>query len=458
MNRSTLARLTLPMLATCWMSGCIVQLDGSLDVGDSNDEVGDSSSSDTSDGSATEPTGASDDTTENSSDSGGDDFGCAQAIDVLFVIDNSGSMGGRQRQVADAAASLVNQLDLAGMDWRIAVTTTDNGNPWCTAGTTTPEFGRLVASSCRERLGDFLFSDTVDVQAEACTEVCNTEKVELASTVIDGVVRPGTWVERSAGMANTYERQGQDLVPLDPIEALRCMLPQGVNGCGFEAPLDSMQLALERTADPNEDQFGFLRDDAQLVVIIISDEVDCSYNPNWADIFAPEGNKAFWSDPSSSFPTSAVCWNAGVVCSGEGPNYADCVPADKDIDGNLVSAEAAEGDAVLNPLSQYSSLLSSLEAAKQAVNPAATVKVFGLLGLGLDGELHYADSDDPSYQDSFGIGPGCSGPGAGEGAIPPVRMRELVGEFDGSLHSVCKSQYIDAFKTIGNRVTADCAQ
>ena len=81
MNRSTLARLTLPMLATCWMSGCIVQLDGSLDVGDSNDEVGDSSSSDTSDGTATEPTGASDDTTENSSDSGGDDFGCASIFE-----------------------------------------------------------------------------------------------------------------------------------------------------------------------------------------------------------------------------------------------------------------------------------------------------------------------------------------------------------------------------------------
>jgi hypothetical protein len=445
------------------MLGCVVYLDGSLDVGDEADtDVVGSTDSTGSESGADEPT--TDDPTVDGEATTEDDpgDGCAEAIDIMFVVDNSGSMGTRQRQVAEAIETLVNQLDVAGMDWRIAVTTTDNGNPWCPAGTTTPKAGRFVASSCRDRLGDFLFSDTVDVQDAACNEVCNHADIEIASNVIDGVVRDGAWVQRIDGQSNTFvdNNDGLGTVPLDPIEALKCILPQGVNGCGFESQLESMHLALARTADENELSFGFLRPEAQLAVVIITDETDCSYNKDWADIFSQDGNKVFWSSPDDAFPTSAMCWNAGVQCTGDGPEYDDCVAVDKDIDGNIVEPAQSDSAAVLHPLSRYTGVLNQLQDAKQAIDPDAKVKVFGIMGVDTFGEVAYVDVDavDPEFQSSFGIGPGCTGDGEGNTGVPPVRMGEVIGEFEGSLHSVCKTQYIDAFKTIANRVTAECGQ
>jgi hypothetical protein len=423
--------------------GCVVQIGGELDVGDeASASVGSSegegegeSSDDASDDKGSEPETGPLETDTAETDTSGD--ACVEAVDILFVIDNSGSMGASQRQIAQHIGAMVERLEQAGMSWRIGVTTTDNGNPWCPAGTTTPEAGKLVASSCRSRLGDFLFSDTVDVRDAACRDLCETEQFELAND------QP--WVESSDGVSNTP----------DPIEALECMLPQGVNGCGFESQLESMRLALARAQDPSEASFGFLRPEAQLAVVIVSDEVDCSYNPAWVDMFAQDGNKAFWSDPNASFPTSAVCWNAGVTCSGVGPEFANCVAADKDITGQPTADPAA---AVLHPISRYTDLLEDLRATKQSIDPAAEVRVFGILGVGLDGLPHYVDvsETDPTYHDSFGVGPGCEGPVEGESAVPPVRMRSVVNQLGGSMHSICKDQFADALVTIANRVALEC--
>ena len=57
-------------------------------------------------------------------------------VDIIFVVDNSGSMGEEQAYLAEGIAGLVDVLDQATppVDYRIAVTTTDNGNPWCAGG------------------------------------------------------------------------------------------------------------------------------------------------------------------------------------------------------------------------------------------------------------------------------------------------------------------------------------
>lgn len=46
-------------------------------------------------------------------------------VDILFVVDNSGSMYAEQTRMAQAFPALVNGLDIAGLDYRIAITTTD---------------------------------------------------------------------------------------------------------------------------------------------------------------------------------------------------------------------------------------------------------------------------------------------------------------------------------------------
>jgi hypothetical protein len=411
-HRRSLSTLTLLGSIACTSSPPVGESSTTLDLetsdGDDFDDSGDSN--DQSDGTT-----------------GGTEF---SSVSILVVLDNSGSMGDIQVRVAAGLVTLISTLDKADIDWRLAVTTSDNGNPWCPAGSTTPEGGKFVLSSCKTRLNDFLFSDTVDVQDSACLDICPLSDFEIVPTTTafdpSEVARP--WLERTGGMANFD-------VPVGDL--LGCVIPQGVNGCGFEQQLESGYLAIARTQLGSEANYGFLDDDRLPVVVYVSDEIDTSYDKEWADIFAQDGNKVFWSDPSASFPTSAVGWNAGVTCTGGGSPYDSCEPADKDIDGN-VGAEV--GDAVLHTIARYTGQLAEHEAL-----------AFGILGVAENGEPYYANTDDLSYQDSFGIGPGCVA-ADGDLAVPPVRMRAVVEATGQRLYGVCESDYGPAFADIGQRI------
>ena len=380
-------------------------------------------------------------------------------IDILFVIDNSGSMGEEQALLAQNFGAFINVLEADGVEanYRIGITTTDNGNDWCPAGQTTPEGGKLVLSSCKERLGDFIFNNgEVNVQDLACNDICGLNSADLeilpTTTDVDPNPAPRPWLENIEGRKNIPE----GTVAAD---AFRCFGPQGINGCGFESPLESMYLSLIRAQDSNEESYGFLRYSAILAIIIVSDEADCSYNRDWSEIFSADGNKVFWSDPNSAFPSSAVCWNAGVECVGDPSAYDDCYAVNKDVNGNVGVSDA---DAVLHPMSRYSGLLNGLEVEKQQFN-AGQELIVGLIGGVLpDGTLSYVDvgASDPAFQDAFGIGPGCVAPpqtpgGENVTAVPPVRMRELVDEFTpGNMFSICETDYSPALEEIADAIRA----
>lgn len=368
-------------------------------------------------------------------------------VDLLLVIDNSGSMGARQARLARDLSALLSPLDTHQASYRIGVTTTDNGNPWCPAGLTTPEAGRLVLSSCRTRLNDFLFNNgDVDVRNIACNDLCLLEDAALevvpTTTQVDAQPNERPWLQKGP--------EGQNLPESTSLtDAARCFVPQGINGCGFESPLEAMYLALMRAATAGEAAFGFLRDDASLVVLFFTDEVDCSHNREWDTIFAQDGNRVFWSDPTASFPTSAICWNAGVRCTGDPSGYEDCSAADLDVDGNPAPVEGA---AVLHPLSRYLELLQSLEAQKKQIDPALEVRVGLIAGFSPDGNVFYADvgATDPQFQDSFGIGPGCATDS--EVALPPVRLRQVEDAFPGATGSICAADLTPPLAALGNRV------
>ncbi|HLT37172.1 MAG TPA: hypothetical protein VK034_12840, partial [Enhygromyxa sp.] len=57
--------------------------------------------------------------------SGDGDRGCTDALDILMVIDNSGTMGEAQRRLVLALPGLIEALDAAEVDWRVGITTTD---------------------------------------------------------------------------------------------------------------------------------------------------------------------------------------------------------------------------------------------------------------------------------------------------------------------------------------------
>ncbi|KIG16628.1 hypothetical protein DB30_04247 [Enhygromyxa salina] len=377
-------------------------------------------------------------------------------VDILFVIDNSGSMGEEQALLATSVGAIIDVLEDpdVGANYRIGITTTDNGNPWCPSGATTPEAGKLVASSCKSRLGDFSFNNSVDVQDLACNDICPLSQAELeilpTTTDVDANAKPRPWLESIAGAKNI-----PDAISMS--DAFACIAPQGINGCGFESQLESMYLALIRTQNADEASYGFLRSSAILAVIFLTDEADCSYNKSYSEIFEQDGNKVFWSDPAASFPTSAVCWNAGVECSGDPSNYASCDAVNKDVNGQ---SNVSDANAVLHPLSRYIGLLDDFEQQKQELNAEQEI-IVGLIG-GVDntGEPYYADvgGTNPVFQNTFGIGPGCeapnpSNPNEPAQAVPPVRLRDVVEAFTpGNMFSICESDYSGALDSIVDRI------
>jgi hypothetical protein len=376
-------------------------------------------------------------------------------VDILFVIDNSGSMGEEQAILAQNFGAFIEVLEAEDVEanYRIGVTTTDNSNTWCPG--TGPEAGKLVLSSCKSRINDFLFNNgTVDVRDLACNDICTLTDAELAitptATDFEATPEARPWLENIEGKKNIPDATST-------VDAFRCFGPQGINGCGFESQLESMYLSLKRAENSNEDEYGFLRAQAILAIVFVTDEVDCSYNKDHDSIFKQDGNRFFWSDPAAQYPTSAVCWNAGVACTGDPSNYDSCEPVNKDVNGN---EEVSDDDAVLHPMSRYYGLLDGLEQQKQDFNANQEI-IVGLIG-GVDGqgETYYnsVETTDPEFENSFGIGPGCTAPppaGSTEPveAVPPVRIKALVNRYsEGNMFSICDSDYSDALEAIAERI------
>ncbi len=421
--------LALVLAAGCDKIGDLGQL---TDGASSSEPSSEPSSGATEPGDPTmtgDPTAGPSDTDEPTTTGG--PLAPADGVDILFIIDNSGSMAAHQQRLADAIPALVDPLIAAGRDLRIAVTTTDAGNPRCP--NTTPENGRFQARSCREGVALNEWQYGVDDFAAACLGVCAKETLVFSPTItaVDPMAKVRPWVEWDGVTGNVAASLNQ---------ALGCMLPQGVAGCGFESPLESLRLALERARTPGDPQFGFLRANADLLVVMVSDEVDCSLNPVFKEIFI--GNTVFWG-PDDPQPSSGSCWRAGVTCSGGPGTYEDCVATDHDVSG-MITGDPAQ--AVLFPVSRYQDALAEIRAEKLAAGSAAQVRVAAIAGVPVgypQTPLVFADSPDPELNSLFGIGPGCVA-GDGATAVPPVRLLELIEDSSPpgvGLFSICEDSF-----------------
>jgi hypothetical protein len=389
---------------------------------------------------------------------GNADLGCTDQIDLLFVIDNSGTMGEEQINLAANFPLLIEKLenleDSAGMpvmpDVQILVTTTDFGNPLCTAFQPPgyePAKGEPTVTGCNERLDDFtgLGSNPV-MKPEACTNLCPTDVVPT-----DPYIAFSPEGDNIADDVMPVDLNGDGSLESPVAQALACVGPQGINGCGYEAPLETMLQALNPNADWNEPgNKPFLREGAILAIAVVTDEVECSVKDYtiMEDAAYQETNP----DNSNKQATSALCWNAGVSCNGPDAMgvYSDCTSLD---------------DGKLQPLSRYTDYLVDELRTKEGKE----VIMLGILGVPLvtaynmdppyqpiaGGELDlvYRDWIDGEYpagdilptefaagvtaadkQFDFGIGPGCTGTDAmgnftGQ-ATPNTRVMEVCHALD----------------------------
>ncbi len=185
-------------------------------------------------------------------------------VDVLFMVDNSSSMDPMQLELRNRFSdffTVFTQLAASGTyaDMQIGVVTSDYG-----AGDTA-EPGATSTSGCQASPG-------------GQRGILQTGPSPVATNPPAGCMPPTGGVPFikyafSAGAPTTNLPNGTDATAL--INEFTCMASVGAGGCGFEHQLESVYQALRNT----KENAGFLRSDALLTVVFVTNEDDGSAPP-----------------------------------------------------------------------------------------------------------------------------------------------------------------------------------
>jgi hypothetical protein len=188
-------------------------------------------SEDSSSNRGDEPDGDSGTDTNDTDESNSDD-GC-KAMDILFVIDDSGSMQEEQENLVANFPKFIGVLDQYGIDYRVGVTTTGVNRKFSLK---LPIFPKMP--------GDTTGADGALVGMQKCS---------LNDPWIDG---PGATVTQD----------------------FSCIANVGTAGPGTEMPFAAFEQALGEKSESGGPNEGFYRKGggSLLVIVIITDEDDCS--------------------------------------------------------------------------------------------------------------------------------------------------------------------------------------
>ncbi len=186
-------------------------------------------------------------------------------VDILFMIDNSPSMTPKQTQLKTEFPLFIDKLNsfatMGSPAWyHIGVVTSDLG-----AGPTSLGNGACVPGGQGGKLQALPAANSGQA---GCLHVGNDTSTQM----------PASYIDYNQLMGTDNLPAGQDIKA-----TFTCMADVGDQGCGFEHQLESVYRALHDV--PAENQ-GFLRDDALLAVVFVTDEDDCSAPPN-TDLFDP---------------------------------------------------------------------------------------------------------------------------------------------------------------------------
>jgi hypothetical protein len=311
-------------------------------------------------------------------------------LDLIFLVDNSGSMAQEQASLARNFPRFMEELQkLGAVDLRLAVISSDVGA------------GGINVDKCRE-------------------------------TGHSGIFRTGNNCGLASGATYlTVDKQGNKNFTGELADVFGCVATLGTGGCGYEHQLQSLRFALYRP-----EQRDFLRPDAHLGIVLITDEDDCSGEPN----------ATLYSGERPGEAPNLRCATAGHVCGDMPvPSAAFTAP--------LASCKPYEhpGDAAskLQRLINVSEVVSQIKVLK--AGSGRKVIVSAIMG--------WDDRPGASYriESSSGgldLAPICSAPNDGPWSMPAVRLKGFVDAFGdlGSWHSMCEPDLAPAIRSIGETI------
>ena len=405
-----------------------------------------------------------------------------RAVDILFMIDNSLSMDPKQAALAANFPKMIEALEKLpdGLpDVRIGVISSTMGAGWGEAG-----------GNCDVPLGNqgILWGNDANVDPGEQRNKYATVKHLKNDANADGCgMNVGTrWIEDvRTGDGVTRQKNYQGKLT----DVFSCLAKAvGVSGCGYEHPLQSIRLALNPMQDVNKAQnAGFLRPNAYLAVVLITDEDDCSADPD----SKTNGRMFFPRLPSEA--AGLRCAARGHVCNGKSiPDYDPNVGYTRGspFEANLSDCEAKDIErrppkdpndtdptyAEL-PLIRIREIIDSVNHAK--ANPQDQILVSGIIGWPQDADLasaKYRIDKDPTSVDQeklWDYMPVCSVPSqkSADGnvykAYAGFRLKKFIDAFakpgERGIFSICSiDNFQEAMNKIGNaiasRLTPGCVK
>lgn len=271
-------------------------------------------------------------------------------VDILFVLDNSPGTRAQVLALVEPLTTILHAIEASGatpVSYHFGVITTDNGAN-----------GFVDSLKQCQPGGDAFGGGRLQAKGEAAQATC---------AVPTGGKR---FVELDQRNGTNNLPAGQDLAT-----TLACMSDVGSVGCGFEQPLETTYRALtDATITENAD---FLRSDALLAVVYVTDEDDCS---------APPTSDVFDALPSTPPPAglgllnSYRCVKFGVVCTDPLTGVAALAPYDAAMGlTNCRPATQAEGGRLYD-IDRYTTLFTKPTAEGGLKDNPNDVMVFAILG------------------------------------------------------------------------------
>jgi len=228
-------------------------------------------------------------------------------------------------------------------------------------------------------------------------------------------------------------------------DVFTCIAALGQDGCGFEHQFAAITRALgaDGQAAPLENQ-GFLRPDAYLAIVMITNEDDCSV-PAGVPMFDTSANLTLASvlGPPSNFR----CNEFGHLCDGAAPGRL--------APGGDVSATQAYNNCVSAEGSGYLLTVADTAARIRALkpDPDSQIIVAGISGPETPYGVHWKT---PSVNDAGPwpeISHACTA-ADGSFADPSIRTSQLVREFgaNGLLLPICANDFAPALSLIAGKI------
>lgn len=237
-------------------------------------------------------------------------------VDILFLVDNSGSMEAEQTSLRANFPRFMSILE-----------TIEGGAPNMHIGVATSNLGQ----SANDGVGTAPFGPS------------------CANKGDDGVMRTASMINGrfivDEDRGGTRNRNYTGTLA----DAFSAIANVGIDGCGIEQHLGGVKRALE-----NPMNSGFLRPDAKLAVIVIGDEDDCSL-----------AHKSLF-EGATGVVVNFRCTQAGIECDGD-PNLT--------IPGLHANCRPKDPSPLLNSVQTYVDYLRGLKA-----DPDKDVIVAGILG------------------------------------------------------------------------------